>query len=504
MRRTRGRWAAGAALTVVFAAGLAMTTASAAPLAAHAAAAFVPPPIGHVWVIELENKGFGQAFTDSPGNTYIAKTLPSEGELLTKYYGTGHASLDNYISETSGESPNLYSQADCQSFIDVIPGTADPLAPGQVIGQGCVYPSSVKNIANQLTEHGDTWHGYMEDLGNNPTRDNTSATNPTCGAPVLQTDPSRVTSGKITIESPADPTQTASATDQYAARHNPFAYFHSLIDVPAGQKVSPCQANVGPLVNPKTHVNELAQALKSIKTTPTYSFITPNLCDDAHDSTCVGTNLSGSKDSEVAHQGGIVAADYFLEKYVPEITSSPAFKKNGLLIITIDESGDGTDTSCCGEQTGPNTPAPGEGGSGGGLIGTVLLSPYITPGSTSAVPYDHYAMLRSLEDELHLTATSDIPGSDGLGHLGYAGQAGLVTFHQDVFPEKGGPSSYAPPATGSSSGSTTSTTSTASAASSGKSDLAFTGERAAVPIAGAVLVVAAGGIALANRRRRGR
>ena len=84
---------------------------------------------------------------------------------------------------------------------------------------------------------------------------------------------------------------------------------------------------------------------------------------------------------------------------------------------------------------------------GGGDTGTVLISPLIKPGTVSSTYYNHYSMLRSLED-LFLTGKSctnpsnaDTPlaagtvcgGLDGQGHIGYAAQAGLASFGPDVF-----------------------------------------------------------------------
>jgi hypothetical protein len=65
-------------------------------------------------------------------------------------------------------------------------------------------------------------------------------------------------------------------------------------------------------------------------------------------------------------------------------------------------------------------------GYGGDLIGAVLLSRYIKAGTVSNVPYNHYSLLRSLEDIFHLE------------HLGYARQSGLAAFGSDVFREKRG------------------------------------------------------------------
>jgi hypothetical protein len=47
-------------------------------------------------------------------------------------------------------------------------------------------------------------------------------------------------------------------------------------------------------------------------------------------------------------------------------------------------------------------------GYGGDRIGALLLSPFVKPGSTSDTPYNHYALLKSIEDIFHL------------GHIGYA------------------------------------------------------------------------------------
>jgi hypothetical protein len=51
----------------------------------------------------------------------------------------------------------------------------------------------------------------------------------------------------------------------------------------------------------------------------------------------------------------------------------------------------------------------------------LALSPFIKPGSTTATPYDHFSMLRSLEDIF------------GLPHLGEAAAPGLASFGPDVF-----------------------------------------------------------------------
>jgi hypothetical protein len=94
------------------------------------------------------------------------------------------------------------------------------------------------------------------------------------------------------------------------------------------------------------------------------------------------------------------------------------------LIITFDE---GTDAlACCGEEGLAQGPPPGRFGPGGGRVGAVLLSPFIAPGTVSATPYNHYSLLRSVEDYFNLT------------HLGLANAPQLQTFGTDVFTKAAG------------------------------------------------------------------
>src|SRR6185503_14932595 len=128
-------------------------------------AAAAPPPIKHVFVIVLENKGFDTTFGPNSQAPYLAQTLPSQGELLTQYYATGHASLDNYISMVSGQAPAIFTQADCPFYTNLFPGIIG--SNGQAIGQGCVYPATVKTVADQLAAKGLSWRGYMQDMASN-------------------------------------------------------------------------------------------------------------------------------------------------------------------------------------------------------------------------------------------------------------------------------------------------------------------------------------------------
>ena len=142
-----------AALVTVVGLGAPMALADPASGAAPVTrAALAPGSINHIVVIELENEGYNTTFGPGSVATYLNGVLRKQGELLANYYATGHASLDNYISQVSGQSPTQSTQADClangAAFVDVTPGSASP--SGQVQGQGCVYPPSVPTIASQL------------------------------------------------------------------------------------------------------------------------------------------------------------------------------------------------------------------------------------------------------------------------------------------------------------------------------------------------------------------
>ncbi len=384
---------------------LTIATVTGSNLITDSAAQAAPKP-GHVFIIVLENEGYKKTFGSKSPATFL-NSLAKQGALLKNYYGIGHYSLDNYIAMVSGQAPNPATQGDCQNFIDfVATGTTED---GQAIGAGCVYPSNVSTIVNQLELKGLTWKGYMEDMGNIPSRESA-----TCGHPPIGS---------------RDNTQGAVVGDQYASRHNPFVYFHSIIDQPT------CAAHV-------VNLAALSSDLQDERTTPNYAFITPNLCHDGHDG-------GGNKRCVDGQPGGLVSVDKFLADIVPIVLASEAYKHDGLLIVTFDEadSESGDASACCHEPNGPNVKhgsmivfdnpppkppdripdrGPGVTGPGGGRIGAVLVSRFIKPGTISATAYNHYSLLRSIEDFF------------GLEYLGYAGQKGLESFGKDIFTRPNG------------------------------------------------------------------
>jgi Phosphoesterase family len=300
--------------------------------------------IKHVWLIILENKSYDATFTGLNKNTYLWQTLPSQGVLLKNYFGTGHFSLDNYISMVSGQATQPDTQADCP-YYDKFSGTVDTsgklrtnpnygqmdsaAGPNAAAGSnGCVYPASVPTLFNQLDAAGVSWKGYAQDLGNadasGPAHD---AGTEYCGAPYA-------TPGETGSTAQPNP-GSANATDQYVPKHFPFPWFESIRD--AGD------CNEAHIANLFSSTDGLYHDLQSAASTPAFSWISPNNCSDGHDAVCHGNNLSGGfsgptiPNEPVNYTGGLYAADLFLEHVIPEIEESPAFKEGGLIDVTFDE-----------------------------------------------------------------------------------------------------------------------------------------------------------------------
>ena len=74
------------------------------------------PPIRHVFLINIENKGYDETFGTGTASPYLAGKLRREGVLLNSYYAIAHNSLPNYIAQISGQAPNALTQADCQTY----------------------------------------------------------------------------------------------------------------------------------------------------------------------------------------------------------------------------------------------------------------------------------------------------------------------------------------------------------------------------------------------------
>jgi len=206
------------------------------------------------------------------------------------------------------------------------------LTTGQVITNDDSFAGtvSVDNIVRQLNLSGKSWHAYAENL-------------PSVG-------------------------YTGGDVYPYVKRHNPFAY---LSDVTGNQ----AQANN--LVPFSQFAIDLANGQL-----PNYSFIIPNQYNNSHDCPPSIPNCT--------NVDKLTTADQWLKDNIDPLIASTAFRTNGLLVITFDES---VDT---------------DGLNGGGQVITVVISPKAKQAFQSNTFYQHQSLLRMVGESLGI---STYPGA---------------------------------------------------------------------------------------------
>lgn len=143
----------------------------------------------------------------------------------------------------------------------------------------------------------------------------------------------------------------------YVKRHNIFAYFTDV-------------------VNSSSEINNLVPFSQfgsdvSNGQLPNFSFVVPNLLDDAHD-------------------GPLPVADAWLAHNIGPLLNSSMFQKDGLLVIVFDEA-DGSDST-----------------HGGGHVAAVIVSPQAKAGFQSTTLYQHQSTLRLILQGLGI---SSYPGA---------------------------------------------------------------------------------------------
>src|ERR1700680_87434 len=176
------------------------------------------------------------------------------------------------------------------------------------------FPVSSENVVRDLLSAGKSWKSYAEDL-------------PSVG-------------------------YTGDDTGRYAVRHNPLAYFTDV------QNDTKQVQNLVPF-------SQFASD-RNAANLPDFSFIVPNLCNDAHDCS-LGTS------------------DTWLKTNIDPLIQSPQFQKDGLLIIVFDEANTLDLTS------------------GGGHVAAVIVSPLAKRSYKSIAFYQHQSVLRLTLEGLGVT-----------------------------------------------------------------------------------------------------
>jgi hypothetical protein len=150
------------------------------------------------------------------------------------------------------------------------------------------------------------------------------------------------------------------STNLYAVRHNPFVYFDDV----TGTNNPNCAYGIA-------HVRPYAELTADLTnhTVARYNFITPNVCNDMHDSCYPAFNST--------RQG-----DDWLAREVPKILNSAAYQNCGALFIIWDE----------------------DSGYGDSPIGLILLSPLARGGGYfNNVFYTHSSMVRTMQEIFGVT-----------------------------------------------------------------------------------------------------
>ena len=154
-------------------------------------------------------------------------------------------------------------------------------------------------------------------------------------------------------------------TLKYVQKHNPFVFFNSIRN-----DARRCEEHVVPLTELKTDIKQ--------DRLPNFVFITPDLCNSAHDSYTNPENC------------GVQVADAWLNRQVEELMAYQPVAQNGVIIVTWDE-GQG-DHGCCGL------------GTGGGRVPTLLISSKVKKGFVDETPYTHYSLLKTVSEAWVLPA----------------------------------------------------------------------------------------------------
>ncbi|HKW22472.1 MAG TPA: alkaline phosphatase family protein [Ktedonobacterales bacterium] len=319
------------------------------------------PEFDHVFIIMMENHSTADIIGD-PNAAYINSLARTYGQA-TNYFGVTHPSFPNYLAATSGN--NWYYNSDTTA--------------GQLFDH--------TNIVDQVQASGRTWKAYMDSMpAGQPLADNANG-------------------------------------GRYVVKHDPFIMYADVRNNPERAQ------NIVPLTQLSTDL--------SSGDLPNYVWITPDQCDDMHgiggvNSPCPFANKQGDQNDQNLIKDG----DTFVQTWVTAIQHSRSWTKRSVIFLTWDEndfapipSQDNyiNDNGCCDSPILPagsilNTGGVWPGGVlGGGSVAMIVIGDSVKHGFSSNVAYNHYSMLRTIEDAWHM------------GYIGMASDAQQVHSMSEFF-----------------------------------------------------------------------
>jgi len=193
------------------------------------------PTTPHVWVVTLTGQD-APALFGAQAPPYFAE-LAKQGAVLDGYAPLAGGSIPNGVALLSGQAPNPATLAGCPTYDDVPADTYDATTT-LIGGAGCVYPTSVVSLPDQLAATGLTWRAYVQGTGD------------------------------LCLPNP----------------RNPFLSFHSLVDNGG------CAKSVA-------GVETLASDLADTTRTPALSWIVPDALHDGRDGTTPDGVATGPQDA---------------------------------------------------------------------------------------------------------------------------------------------------------------------------------------------------------------
>jgi len=329
------------------------------------------PHYDHIWVIIEENHTTDEIIGNPAAPTFTR--LAREYGFASNYYALRHPSEPNYVALVGGET---FGIADDDAFY-CTPGKAD-WGCGKSGQPGYVdHTVAGRSLVDQLAHKGLSWKGYFEDIPE---------------------------PGSLAYRWPSPQEPAAGKPDSlYAVKHNGFMTFKSVQD--ASDRASKI---VG--------FDVLEHDIRA-GTLPNFAHIVPNQCNDMHGlkghdvpADCVGKNSASL----------IARGDAMLAHLVGEIMNSRQWKsaESDAIVITFDENDDDKASShpngCCGLD--PN----GTANPGGGWIPTIVIANHGPRGLTDPTPYNHYSLLRTIEDAFGLDGHLRHAGDDAQGVVNMA------------------------------------------------------------------------------------
>lgn len=276
------------------------------------AAPATPKPPHHIMVIQMENES--QSSIIGSTKAPYQTQLSHQCGMHANMWAISHPSLPNYIAENSGRN-TLGTFQDCTPYFTTNKCT-----------------SADDNLFHQMQTTGHTWRGYAEDMPSNCYSKNSG---------------------------------------EYVVRHNPPTYFADL----HAQAGGACATYDVPMGSITTRSGLFYSDLKAGHL-PTYSFIAPNLIDDAHSSS-------------------IQTGDKWLSTFIPIVTSSPNYQAGDTDIVIAYDEGAGAD-KVLGEDCA-NQARDLAGRQPSCHIPFIVIAPYEKAGSTATAFCTLYCLTKTVE-----------------------------------------------------------------------------------------------------------